>query len=147
MRRIRVHCPNLEERLLTQVLEAFYKIRGLPQIKKKPSTSEIIDWIQVEGVEVGLALHQQAAAQVVEAGEAGLVEVFVQGFRQGHPLGEGDFQAPAPQEGQKHYIEFPDKDLMADIVRVHCPNLEERLLTQVLEAFYKIRGPPGPSTR
>ena len=32
--------------LLTQVLEAFYKIRSLPQIKKKPSTSEIIDWIQ-----------------------------------------------------------------------------------------------------
>ena len=30
----------------TQVLEAFYKIRQLPQIKKKPSTSEIIDWIQ-----------------------------------------------------------------------------------------------------
>lgn len=28
------------------MLEAFYRIRSLPQIKKKPSTSEIIDWIQ-----------------------------------------------------------------------------------------------------
>jgi len=28
------------------VLEAFYRIRSLPQIKKKPSTSEAIDWIQ-----------------------------------------------------------------------------------------------------
>ena len=43
---VRVHYPDLDQRLLTQVLEAFYKIRQLPQIKKKPSTSEIIDWIQ-----------------------------------------------------------------------------------------------------
>ena len=43
---VRVHYPDLDEKLLTQVLEAFYKIRQLPQIKKKPSTSEIIDWIQ-----------------------------------------------------------------------------------------------------
>ena len=39
-----------------------------------------------------------------------------------------------------HYIEFPDKELMAQIVRVHYPDLDQRLLTQVLEAFYKIRG-------
>ena len=43
---VRVHFPDLDDKLLTQVLEAFYKIRQLPQIKKKPSTSEIIDWIQ-----------------------------------------------------------------------------------------------------
>ena len=42
---VRVHYPDMEEKLLTQVLEAFYKIRNLPQIKKKPSTSEILDWI------------------------------------------------------------------------------------------------------
>ena len=53
---VRVHYPDISERLLTQVLEAFYKIRSLPQIKKKPSTSEIIDWIQAlqhGGVDVG----------------------------------------------------------------------------------------------
>ena len=43
---VRVHFPALDEHLLSQVLSAFYKIRSLPQIKKKPSTSEIIDWIQ-----------------------------------------------------------------------------------------------------
>ena len=43
---ILTHYPDLEDKLLTQVLEAFYKIRSMPQIKKKPSTSEIIDWIQ-----------------------------------------------------------------------------------------------------
>ena len=41
-----------------------------------------------------------------------------------------------------HYIDFPDKELMAQIVRVHYPNLNEELLTQVLEAFYKIRKLP-----
>ncbi len=53
---VRVHYPDISERLLTQVLEAFYKIRSLPQIKKKPSTSEIIDWIQAlqhGGADVG----------------------------------------------------------------------------------------------
>ena len=52
---VRVHYPDIEEELLTQVLEAFYKIRNLPQIKKKPSTSEILDWIlalQHGGVDV-----------------------------------------------------------------------------------------------
>ena len=52
---VRVHYPDIEETLLTQVLEAFYKIRSLPQIKKKPSTSEILDWIlalQHGGVDV-----------------------------------------------------------------------------------------------
>ena len=43
---VRVHFPDLDETLLEQVLEAFYRIRKLPQIKKKPSTSEIVDWIR-----------------------------------------------------------------------------------------------------
>ena len=43
---VRVHFPDLDEALLTQVLEAFYRIRQLPSIKKKPSTSEIIDWLR-----------------------------------------------------------------------------------------------------
>ena len=43
---VNVHFQDLDQHLLDQVLEAFYKIRQLPQIKKKPSTSEIIDWIQ-----------------------------------------------------------------------------------------------------
>ena len=42
---VKVHFQDLDEHLLQQVLSAFYKIRSLPQIKKKPSTSEILDWI------------------------------------------------------------------------------------------------------
>ena len=43
---VNVHFQDLDQHLLDQVLEAFYRIRSLPRIKKKPSTSEIIDWIQ-----------------------------------------------------------------------------------------------------
>ena len=41
-----------------------------------------------------------------------------------------------------HYIEFPDKELMGEIVRVHFPDLNQKLLDQALEAFYKIRALP-----
>lgn len=43
---IAVHFPDLNHKLQEQALDAFYRIRDLPQIKKKPSTSEIIDWIR-----------------------------------------------------------------------------------------------------
>src|SRR6185437_14193552 len=49
-----------------------------------------------------------------------------------------------------HFIEFPDRELMARIVRVHHPDLETRLLEQTLEAFYRLRDVAGlrkrPST-
>ena len=43
---VKVHFDNLDDTLLKQVMEAFYWIRNLSQIQKKPSTSEVIDWIQ-----------------------------------------------------------------------------------------------------
>jgi MoxR-like ATPase len=43
---VRVHHPNLEKRILEQALETFYALRNVPHIQKKPSTSELIDWLQ-----------------------------------------------------------------------------------------------------
>ena len=40
-----VHHPNLDTQLLDQVLIKFYWLRGQPDLRKKPSTSELIDWI------------------------------------------------------------------------------------------------------
>jgi len=40
-----VHHPNLDEKLLDQVLVKFYWLRGQSELRKKPSTSELIDWI------------------------------------------------------------------------------------------------------
>ena len=49
-----------------------------------------------------------------------------------------------------HYIKFPDKDTMTDIVDVHFPNLKKDLLAEALNAFYKVRDVRGlkkkPST-
>ncbi len=43
---IKVHHPNLEENLINQSMEKFYMIRSMRNINKKPSTSELIDWLQ-----------------------------------------------------------------------------------------------------
>ena len=40
-----VHHPNMDTTLLDQVLVKFYWLRGQPDLRKKPSTSELIDWI------------------------------------------------------------------------------------------------------
>ncbi len=43
---INVHYPNLENDLVRAAVNAFYNIRNLPGLQKKPSTSELLDWVQ-----------------------------------------------------------------------------------------------------
>ncbi len=43
---VRVHHPDLDQNLLTEALEAFYQLRSMGGIQKKPSTSELLDWVQ-----------------------------------------------------------------------------------------------------
>ena len=42
-----VHFPNLKKDLLAAALKSFYDVRGLPGLKKKPSTSELLDWLKL----------------------------------------------------------------------------------------------------
>jgi MoxR-like ATPase len=42
-----VHYPRLKPELLKEALEAFYKLREVPGLKKKPSTSELLDWLKL----------------------------------------------------------------------------------------------------
>ncbi len=42
-----VHFPGLRKDLLTQALEVFFGLRDIPGLKKKPSTSELIDWLKL----------------------------------------------------------------------------------------------------
>ena len=42
-----VHFPGLRKELLTQALEVFFGLRDIPGLKKKPSTSELIDWLKL----------------------------------------------------------------------------------------------------
>lgn len=44
---IDVHFPTLEDGLMQSAMNAFYKIRNIRSVKKKPSTSEIVDWIKL----------------------------------------------------------------------------------------------------
>ena len=42
---VRVHHPDLDEQLLGQALKAFYALRKQQRLRKRPSTSELVDWI------------------------------------------------------------------------------------------------------
>lgn len=50
---VKTHYPDVEENLMKQAMEIFYDIRAMRDIRKKPSTSELIDWInalQIGGI-------------------------------------------------------------------------------------------------
>ncbi|MBA3902967.1 MAG: ATP-binding protein [Rhodocyclaceae bacterium] len=42
-----VHFPNLKKGLLREALEVFFELRDIPGLKKKPSTSELLDWLKL----------------------------------------------------------------------------------------------------
>ncbi len=42
-----VHFPDIKPRLIQQALKTFFEIRELPGLKKKPSTSELLDWLKL----------------------------------------------------------------------------------------------------
>ena len=43
---VKVHHPHLDNKLLELAMETFYTLRSIPNIQKRPSTSELIDWLQ-----------------------------------------------------------------------------------------------------
>lgn len=50
---VKTHYPNVEENLMKNAMKVFYDIRSIRDIRKKPSTSELIDWInalQIGGI-------------------------------------------------------------------------------------------------
>ncbi len=48
---VEVHFPDIKKRLLAEALRLFFEIRAVPGLKKKPSTSELLDWIKLLTVE------------------------------------------------------------------------------------------------
>ncbi len=44
---VAVHFPDLKKSLLREALEVFFEVRDVPGLKKKPSTSELIDWLKL----------------------------------------------------------------------------------------------------
>jgi MoxR-like ATPase len=44
---IEVHVPGIKKRLVSEALATFYRMRDVPGLKKKPSTSELLDWLKL----------------------------------------------------------------------------------------------------
>ena len=57
-----VHFPGLKRELLAAALKTFYDVRNLPGLKKKPSTSELLDWLK-------LLLAEDIPAQALHSGD------------------------------------------------------------------------------
>lgn len=54
-----VHFPSIEKRLVARALDIFFEVRDVPGLKKKPSTSELIDWLK-------LLLHEDMPLDVLQ---------------------------------------------------------------------------------
>ena len=48
---VEVHFPGIQKQLVTKAMEVFYELRDVPGLKKKPSTSELLDWLKLLLVE------------------------------------------------------------------------------------------------
>jgi MoxR-like ATPase len=64
---VRVHFPDIKKQLLREALEAFFEIREVPGLKKKPSTSELLDWLKLLVAEdiPAEALHSQDQHKII----------------------------------------------------------------------------------
>ena len=54
-----VHVPGIQKMLVSRALDLFYQVREVPGIKKKPSTSELLDWLK-------LLLHEDMPLEVLQ---------------------------------------------------------------------------------
>ena len=57
-----VHYPDIQKNLLSEALKAFYALRDIDELRKKPSTSELLDWIRV--LIVGGIPHENIVREV-----------------------------------------------------------------------------------
>jgi MoxR-like ATPase len=64
---VHVHFPDIKKQLLRRALERFFELREVPGLKKKPSTSELLDWLKLLVAEdiSPEALHSQDSHKIV----------------------------------------------------------------------------------
>jgi len=61
---IDVHFPGIQKLLVSKAMDIFYQVRDVPGLKKKPSTSELIDWLK-------LLLHEDMPLEVLQSKDPG----------------------------------------------------------------------------
>jgi len=59
---VRVHFPDIKDNLLAEALKTFYSLRKIDDFRKKPSTSELLDWLRA--LIAGGITHEEIAKQV-----------------------------------------------------------------------------------
>lgn len=59
---VHVHYPDIQSNVLRSALDAFYSLREIDELKKKPSTSELLDWLQA--LTVGGVPHEKISKEV-----------------------------------------------------------------------------------
>ncbi|WP_430447361.1 AAA family ATPase [Sphingorhabdus contaminans] len=59
---IDVHFPDIQKILVSKAMDIFYEVRDVPGLKKKPSTSELLDWLK-------LLLHEDMPLDVLQSGD------------------------------------------------------------------------------
>jgi MoxR-like ATPase len=57
---VEVHFPGIQKLLVSRAMDIFYEVRDVPGLKKKPSTSELIDWLK-------LLLHEDMPLEVLQS--------------------------------------------------------------------------------
>ena len=57
---IDVHFPGIQKMLVSKAMDIFYEVRDVPGLKKKPSTSELLDWLK-------LLLHEDMPLDVLQS--------------------------------------------------------------------------------
>jgi MoxR-like ATPase len=57
---IKVHYPDVQKELVREALSVFYEIRDIPGLKKKPSTSELLDWLR-------LLMHEDLPVEILRS--------------------------------------------------------------------------------
>lgn len=66
---VEVHFPGIKQQLLTTAMERFFELRDTPALKKKPSTSEFIDWLR-------LLLADDVAQEVLQNTQSGVMPLY-----------------------------------------------------------------------
>ena len=56
---VKAHFPDIDKKLMDRAMNVFYQLRDVDELKKKPSTSELVDWINI-------LLHQGASLDKVK---------------------------------------------------------------------------------
>ena len=61
---VEVHYPGIKQKLVAEALNIFYQLRDVPGLKKKPSTSELLDWLK-------LLLNEDISPETLKEKDAG----------------------------------------------------------------------------